>query len=687
MSVLINYEKGNMLKDGGNMIKDSGNMLISTDEEAVVPETTTAVQLVKVSYDEDTSASFETFPPDELATINNLETSTAMTIHNYQDPDETPRFGFYKYNLATHGASVRIWAYENDTKVYTETYPSNTLTLHTTLQRYQKIESYTFATGETLFSNKPLSVGFQGNTQRLMNLSHARGKVFISNSRSPGNNIYIVSHYDNNTVKYQTSTSQNQQTTTLSKNQEFTFTSALTNTTSDFWTVNSTKDISVFATGVNRDHDNIFPAQNINDQGILFGLQNTPCITIWDTANPTGTPTYQLILNYSNTTTDNTYTNAGKTISLSNQNYIDTFARAYLTGSTASTVYIYASSEGDGSGSDSTVAVPIKFLSSRIQFDISPDSPSHIEHVAFGIQFTTGADTLNEYNTGLSETGEATPTFLQTITARTSNTQPDNTKLLHWRLTNDIDRHLYDSTHTTTLFYIITQHYGGKEEAVVGTCDGVRSVENASEYTINSRTALSLNHSGLSQNIGTALSGMYDTTPFGITTLAVFSRNNTEMNNPWFKLSGHSSYFSIVRYSFTDAITLQFRGFTYVNDIVITFNFANPANPNNHLVWGSVKQTDTEEYELHLELWSFTSSGTSTQVDSQTATITLPYDDTHASFSETDYLVGMDINTGNPIDISDYASITIGETRYYKGNFLTADKDQLIQDIITYWET
>jgi len=684
--MIIDYESGNMLKDSGNMLKDSGNMLISTDEE--VPETTTAVQLVKVSYDEDTSASFETFPPDELQTINNLQTSTAMTIHNFRDPDETPRFGFYRYSGATHGNSVRIWAYENDTKVYTETYPSNTLSLLTTLQRYQKIESYTFANGETLFSNKPLSVGFQGNTQRLMNLSHARGKVFLGNSRQAGNTIYIVSHHDNNTVKYQTSTSQSQQTITLSKNQEFTFTSALTNTTADFYTVHSTEDVSVFATGGIRDHDNLLPSCNINDQGILFGLQNTPCITVWDSANPTGNPSYELILNYSNTTTDTTYTNAGKTISLSNQSYITAFARAYLTGSTPSTVYIYASSEGDGSGSDSTAGVPVKFLSSRIQFDISIDDPSHIEHVAFGIQFTSGSSALLEYETTLGFTGEATPTFIQPIYPTTNNTQPDGTKLLHYLLGTDIDRNLYDSTNTTTLFYIITQHGGGKEEAVVGTCDNVRSVENASEYTINSRTALSLNHSGLSQNIGNALSGVYDTTPFGISTLSVFSRNNTEMNNPWFKLSGHSSYFSIVRYSNTNAISLQFRGTTYVSDILITFNFSALTNSDNHLVWGSVKQIGaTEDYELHCELWSFTTGGSATQVDSQTATITLAYDDTHPSFSEPDYLIGMDVNTGNPIDKSDYGSLTIGETRHYKGNFIEADKDQLIQDIIAYWET
>ena len=662
------------------------NMLISFESESQNVETTTAVPLVKMSYNEDTSSTFQTFPPDELQTINNLQTSTPMTIHNYQGPEETPRFGFYKYSAATHGSAVRIWAYENDTKIYRETYPANTLTYYTTLQRYQKIDSYNVATGETIFSNKPLSVGFQGNTQRLMNLSHARGKVFMSNSRSTANNIHIVSHYDNNTVKYQTSNSQNQQTTTLSKNQEFTFTSALTNVNTDFWTVHSTEDISVFATGISRDHDNIFPAQNITDQGILMGLQSSPCITIWDTANPTGTPTYQLIVNYSDGTTNTVYTNAGKAITLTVKNYIDAFARVYLTGTTSSSVYMYGSAEGDGAGADSTSGVPIKFLSSRIQFDNSPDDPSHIQHVAFGIQFQTGQDTLKESETFLDNIGEATPTFIQDRNPYTTNTQPDGTKLLHYRLGTDIDRYLYSTEHTTTLFYIVTQHAGGREEAVVGTCDGVRSVINTSEYTINSRTALSLNYSGLSQNIGTALSGIYDTSPFGITTLAVFSRNNTEMNNPWFKLSGHSNYFSIVRYATSAGITLQFRGIPYVSKILIPFPFFLLTNPDNHLVWGSVKQTGSEEYELHCELWSFTTAGSAAQVDSQTATITLPYDDTHASFSETDYLVAMDTTAGDPIDVSDYGSITIGETRHYKGNFLTAEKDQLIRDIIAYWE-
>ena len=660
------------------------NMLISFESENQNVETTTAVPLVKMSYNEDTSSTFKPFPPDELQTIYNLQTATPMTIHNYQGPEETPRFGFYKYSAA-HQNEVRIWAYEPDTKIYRETYPANTLTYYTTLQRYQKIDSYNVATGETIFSNKPLSCGFQGGMGRALNLSHARGKVFIDNCRRTAITIYLVSHHDNNTVSYQTSTSASPLSTILSKNQEFTFTSALTNTSTDFWTIHSTEDISVFATGISQDHDCCYPSQNINSQGILTGLQNTPTIMIWDTANPTGTPTYQLVVNYSDGTTDTVYTNAGKAINLGNKNYQDAFARIYLTGSTASTVHIYCGSEGDGAGNNSTNAVPIKFLSSRIQFDNSPDDPSHIQHVAFGIQFQTGQDTLKVSETFLDNIGEATPTFIQDRNPYTTNTQPDGTKLLHYRLGTDIDRRLFSTEHTTTLFYIITQIDGG-EEAVTGTCDGVRSVINTSEYIINSRKALSLNYSGLSQNIGNALSGIYDTSPFGITTLAVFSRNNTEMNNPWFKLSGHSNYFSIVRYATSAGITLQFRGIPYVSKILIPFPFFLLTNPDNHLVWGSVKQTGSEEYELHCELWSFTTAGSAAQVDSQTATITLPYDDTHASFSETDYLVAMDTSTGDPIDVSDYGSLTIGETRHYKGNFLTAEKDQLIQDIIAYWE-
>ena len=661
------------------------NMLINFDT-GVVEETTTAVQLVKVNYQEDTGASFKIFPPDEIQTINNLETSTAMTIHNYQNPNETPRFGFYKY-AACQQNPVRIWAYENDTKVFTETYPNNTLSLYTTLQKYQKIESYNFATGQTLFSNKPLSCGFQGSMGKALNLSHVRGKVFQDNCRSTANEVYIVSHHDNNTVKYQVSTSQAQQSVVLSKNQAFTFTSALTSNSTDFWTVHSTEDISVFATGISQDHDTVYPAQNINDQGILTGLQNTPSITVWDTANPTptGTPTYQLIVNYSDNTIDDVYTNAGTTIALGNKNYQDRFARIYLTGSTPSTVHIYCGSEGDGAGNNSTNAVPIKFLSSRIQFDNSVDSFSHIQTVAFGIQFQSGPTNLNLYETNLSFNGEATPNFLYSTNPLTANTQPDGTILTLHRLGTNMQKVLIDSTHTTTKFYIIAQINTG-EEAVVGTCDGVRSKINTKEYTIDNKKALSLNYSGLSQNIGLP-SSIYDTNIFGITTLAVFSRNNTELNNPWFKITGHSNYFSIIKFGTTDNITLLFRGTAYSSDILIPFPFSSLTNTDNHLIWGSVKQTGTEEYELHCELWSFTTSGSSTLVDTQTANITLPYDDTHSSFSETDYLVAMDDISANPIDITDYGSITVAETRHYKGNFTAGDKDELIQDIISYWET
>ena len=679
MSLLISSFKPHENMRIGNFSQK--NMLINfeTDDTGPPPETTTAVQLVKYNYHEDSTSSFQTFPPDELQTINNLQTQTPFTIHNYKSPTETPRFGLYKYTLASQNG-VRIWAYENDTKVYTQTYPSNTITLFKTLQKYQKIESYTFANGETIFSNKPLGHGFQGSLGRALNLSHARGKVFMDNCRRTTIGVYIVSHHNNNTLKYQISTSQAQQTVILQANEEFTFNSLLTNANTDFWTIHSTEDISVFATGVGQDHDTVFPAQNIDTQGMLTGLQNSAAIMIWDTTNPTGTPIYQLIVNYSDGTTDTIFSNAGRTIGLPHRNYVSVFARIYLIGSTANTVYLYCGSEGDGSGNNSTNGVPISHLSSRIQFDDSVDNPSHIDHVAFGIQFSTGVDTMNQSTTLLDFNGEATPVFDQAISPYTTNMQPDGTKLIHYRLGTDIDRHLFDTTHTTTLFYIITQ-IGTGEEAVTGTCDGVRSVINTSEYSMNSKKALNMNATGLSQIIGG--SEIYDTETFGITTLCVFRKEPEQYNNRWEIFTGHgagTAYFAVRRYGPLNKIAIQFQGqFLANNDEMISFDFSNPP-ALNHLVYGSVKQTDTDEFQFILELHSFSTAGTSTLVDQKIFTKTL----TPTVATSTTYVVGLDQLTN---ELVHYGSLTVAETRHYKGNFIDSDKDNLIQNIISYWET
>jgi hypothetical protein len=548
------------------------------------------------------------------------------------------------------------------------------------LQKYQKIESYTFANGETIFSNKPLSSGFQGSLGKALNLSHARGKVFMDNCRRATIQVYLVSHHDNNTVKYQTSSYQPQQTVLLQQNEEFTFTSSLTNAQTDFWTVHGTEDLSCFATGVAQDHDTVYPAVNCDTQGMLTGLQNSAAMMIWDTTNPTGDPTYELVVNYSDTTTDTIYQNAGRTMGLPHRNYVDLFARLYLTGSTANTVYLYCGSEGDGAGNNSTNGVPISHLSSRIQFDDSIDNPSHIDHVAFGIQFSTGVDTMNQSTTMLGFNGEATPSFDQAIAPYTVNMQPDGTKLIHYRLGTDIDRHLFDTTHTTTLFYIITQ-IGDGEEAMTGTCDGVRSVINTSEYIMNSKKALNMNATGLSQIIGS--SEIYDTETFGITSLCVFRKEPEQYNHRWEIFTGHGSgtaYFAVRRYGPLNNIAIQFQGqFFSAADEMLSFDFSNPP-ALNHLVYGSVKQTDTDEFEFNLELHSFTTTGTSTLVDQKIFTKNL----TLTPSTSTTYVVGMDQLTN---ELFHYGSLTVAEARHYKGNFIDSDKDNLIQNIISYWET
>ena len=445
MSMLINYENGNMLKEGGNMMKDSGNMLIPTDE---VPEITTAIQLVKINYEEDTGASFQQAPNnDRLSVINNLQTNTPMTIHN---------FGLIADTSTILLANVPL-------------------------------QDRTFSASISGFSDG-----------RLTSTS-----AWISQNPATSGGIYAL---DLGTEKY---------------------------------------------------------IAGIRTAGRADGTRQ------WTTAVDIRTSnTYSLADGHGDLQLDNTPTNYDALTEVDN-----TFPPVL-----ARYVFIKVRSFGD-----QTFQYPFPALR---------------------------CDVL-----------------------------------------------LYGTTDPT----------------------------NTSTYSIDSKTALSLNYSGLSQNIGLP-STIYDTITFGITTLAVFSRNNTELNNPWFKITGHSSYFSIIRYSTTNYITLIFRGSVYSSDILIPFPFSTLTNSANHLVWGSVKQTATEEYQLHCELWSFTTTGSATLVDSQTATITVAYDDTHSSFSETDYLVAMDDISANPIDITDYGSITVAETRHYKGNFKTSDKDQLIENIISYWE-
>jgi hypothetical protein len=99
MSLLINSFKPNATMRLGSPLNEK-TMLIAFDTNGVggAPVTTTAVKLVEVNPEADT-ITYSTYPPDELTSINNLETSTALTIHQYE---------IKRHHSKIHGESGRI---------------------------------------------------------------------------------------------------------------------------------------------------------------------------------------------------------------------------------------------------------------------------------------------------------------------------------------------------------------------------------------------------------------------------------------------------------------------------------------------------------------------------------------------------------------------------------------------------
>src|SRR6056300_1274848 len=97
-------------------------MLIDFDrdeEEEEAPAVSTAVRLVVMNTDAD-AITYSLYPPAQLTSINNLETSTALTIYQYDVPNHTERFGFH-FQPSSQENTVRIYAFEDDTRLFRQT--------------------------------------------------------------------------------------------------------------------------------------------------------------------------------------------------------------------------------------------------------------------------------------------------------------------------------------------------------------------------------------------------------------------------------------------------------------------------------------------------------------------------------------------------------------------------------------
>ena len=681
MSLLINSFKPHPTMLIGSL--NEKTMLIDFDTKEA-PVVTTAVKLVEVNPDADT-ITYSKYPPDQLTSINNLETSTALTIHKYDVPGHTERYGFHN-QASSQQDPWRIWAYHDDTKLFRQT-GSGDVTPWTTLAKYQKIDGYAPSVDETVFSNKPISIGMFDTYPS--QVSHARGRTFMGAARSTTGTARFYTLHDNTTVQYQTSALSAQTTVVVAtKHTESSFTIALTQSQQDFFTIQSDKDICVYYSVASNDLTVCYPSS----QEIYMALDANPCVFIWDRANPTSTSSVSLIVQYSDGTTNTVYNINARTQVITTKELYDGFARIFLAPGTSSDIVLNGRCSGDGNGNDQIGAVTgPQFLSKRLAIDNSVDNIQHIGPVIYGIQYSTGANSMYMSDLELNLSGQGVLSNTVSFSPTTVNTQADGVKLLMWRLpfyyptATSFQKKEWNVDHTSTYIFGVFQESSKEEAYISGDLPLLQNVTpHAEDYIINSKTAIALNHTGLSQTIGAH--AIYDTNPFGISTLVVFSRNGTDVSRPWIKLSGHgvdSSYFSVGRYAAQNYICIQFRGTAYsdTSTQMIAYPFSTLSNASNHVVYASVRESSSESFNFHLELHSFTTSGTEALVDEKSFSVNIPYVE-NSSFLETDWMSGIDNTVGNE---DDFSSITIAQVQYFKGNHTEADRDALIAGAITYW--
>jgi hypothetical protein len=207
------------------------------------------------------------------------------------------------------------------------------------------------------------------------------------------------------------------------------------------------------------------------------------------------------------------------------------------------------------------------------------------------------------------------------------------------------------------------------------------------------RKGLFMDYAGISYNIGSYNNGIYNTQPFGATSIVVFSNTHPNIrNNVWKKFSSHGNHgamFGISRFGGEQKIIIQFAGNSYSNaGEYVDFNFLDITTEINYLVWASVKETETGVYNLTLELWSFSDSSTPpTLVQSVNYTKTFNIL-TSSSLNKDHYHSGIDRYT----DTDEYqyfnqslSSIIVFESRFYKGCIENSLKDSVLNEMLDYW--
>jgi hypothetical protein len=213
--------------------------------------------------------------------------------------------------------------------------------------------------------------------------------------------------------------------------------------------------------------------------------------------------------------------------------------------------------------------------------------------------------------------------------------------------------------------------------------------QNTYVKTINFiRKGLYMSHCGVSYDMGSYNDNIYNTIPFGATSIVVFSNAHPYMRSvAWKKFSSHGYHgamFGISRIGTQDKLVIQFAGNTYSGaGEYIDFYFPDTSTEINYLAFASVKETATNVYLFNFELHSFTDASNPVSLVQSVSFTKVVNIATSVSVNKDHYHSGIDKYD----DTSDAgkSAILIFETRFYIGCIEGALKDLVVKELLDYW--
>lgn len=289
----------------------------------------------------------------------------------YRNPVLVDEFGYY----VIASTQLKIRTYKPNTTIYRISNSGVQSTIETVVVPYTErtYSTTTASQGSIIYSSKPIGLNNDGPSYQSFDPFihlHIRGKNFTMGNRNATNQILILNHHENTTIKYQVTSTAPITTYFISQKYRLTVITTTGSSTFKGTTIMSDKDVSINmdrgTSTTSVDAMIVYPAAR---EVIGFSQGSAQYLFVMDTANPMSTTL--VTINYQRTNINpnvvHTLTVARNSsvnvTSLVNNLYQDGGVRFWVDDpSINQTVLISGACTGDGDGFNGTMWVPRHYM-------------------------------------------------------------------------------------------------------------------------------------------------------------------------------------------------------------------------------------------------------------------------------------------------------------------------------------